>query len=165
MSTTRDHRVDEVTDGAAATSASPTVAAARAGSMHLGPPVELAARYRRAAETGDREALAGIFRSDVLVDTHVPNWRFQLQGRARAAERACVLPRPGRFTTFETEPTDRGLQLQFEWRQGASEMLVRQLHWWRLVDGQIAEQLVFCAGVWDRRLQASMAAKAPLVRP
>ena len=164
MSAHRDPRTGAAAVAATATSASAGIAAAGSGSTHLGSPAELAARYRSGAEAGDTEALARLFRPDVLVDTHVPNWRFQLQGGEAAAERACVLPRPGRFTAFDIEPTDRGLQVQFEWHQGASETVVRQLHWWRLVDGQIAEQVVFCAGVWDRRLRALMAAKAPLVR-
>ncbi len=128
---------------------------------------ELTARYRDGVEAGDPTALAPLFEADVLVDTHVPNWRFQLQGREAAAQRACVFPRPGRFTAFDTEPTASGLLVQFEWRQDHPdiEAIVRQIHAWRLDDGRITEQIVFCAGVWDRQLQALMAAKAPLVRP
>lgn len=128
---------------------------------------ELATRYRTAVETGDPATLAALYQPDALVDTHVPNWRFQLQGRAAAAERACVLPRPGRFATFDCEPTADGLLVQFEWRQPVDEgeTVVRQLHVWRLADGRIAEQVVFCAGVWDPRLQQRMAAQAPLVQP
>ena len=128
---------------------------------------ELLERYRAGAEAGTPEELVELFHDDALVDSHVPNWRFQIQGGEEAAERACVLPRPGRFTTFTSEPTARGVLVQFEWRCDTAgyELVVRQLHAWRLVDGLIAEQLVFCAGVWDRQLQELMAVKAPLVRP
>jgi hypothetical protein len=128
---------------------------------------ELTMRYRRGVEAGDPGTLAALFQPDALVDTHVPNWRFQLLGREAASQRACVFPRPGRFTAFEAEPTASGLLVQFEWRQDDPdvEAVVRQIHAWRLDDGLIAEQIVFCAGVWDRQLQALMAAEAPLVRP
>ncbi len=117
----------------------------------------VAAQYRSGAEADDPAALAVLFRPDVLVDTHVPNWRFQLEGAEAAARRACVLPRPGRFTVFDAEPTEQGLLVQFEWRTHGSQAVVRQLHRWRLDDGRIAEQLVYCAGVWDRALQARIA--------
>ncbi len=128
---------------------------------------ELLERYRSGAAAGAPEELVELFHDDALVDSHVPNWRFQIQGREEAAERACVLPRPGRFTAFTSEPTARGVLVQFEWRRDTAgyEAIVRQLHAWRLVDGRIAEQLVFCSGVWDRQLQELMAAKAPLLRP
>lgn len=80
-----------------------------------------------------------------------------------------ALPRPGRFAAFEAEPLATGdVLVQFEWRQarGGGEAIVRELHVLRLGgDGRIAEQLMFCAGVWEPQLQARMAAEAPLVRP
>ena len=131
------------------------------------PEQQLAAAYRAGVEAGDVDSLMDLFHADVLVDTHVPNWRFQLQGRDDAADRACVLPRPGRFASFEVEGAERGLLVQFAWQQdhAAGAVTVRQLHAWHVVDGRIAEQVVFCAGAWDRQLQDLMAAKAPLVRP
>ncbi|MDP8977400.1 MAG: nuclear transport factor 2 family protein [Actinomycetota bacterium] len=128
---------------------------------------DLPVRYRTAVEAGDRQALAALYQPDVLLDANVPNWRFQVQGRKTVAEQACALPRPGRFATFYSERTARGLLVQLEWRQHTADghTVVRELQAWRLADGRIAEQLIFCAGVWDPQLQARMAAEAPLVRP
>ena len=162
------HGPDSRMAGAAAVT-SPAVGTAGASGLGQRPPdpdrsAWVAARYREGAEADDPAALAALYRPDVLVDTHVPNWRFQLQGAEAAAERACVLPRPGQFSVFDTEASEHGLLVQFEWRTHGSGAVVRQLHRWCLVDGLIAEQLVYCAGVWDRRLQEQMAVAAPLVR-
>lgn len=125
--------------------------------------------YRKAVETGDQAALAELYAPEALLDAHVPNWRFQVQGREAVAARTAGLPGPGRFASFEAEPTASGDELmQFEWRQGEESggAVVRELHLLRLDDdGRIAEQVLFCAGVWDPELQARMAAEAPVVRP
>ncbi len=127
-------------------------------------------RYRDAVEAGDLAALAELYHPDVLLDAHVPNWRFQVVGRTEVARfTGSGLPAPGRFTTFEVEPTANGdLLVQLQWHQltdrgpGATS---RQLHLLRLDDGRIVEQTLFCAGVWGPGLQERMAAEAPLVRP
>ncbi|QBI18185.1 hypothetical protein ER308_00420 [Egibacter rhizosphaerae] len=128
---------------------------------------DLAARYRVAVEADDPRVLIPLYDPGALLDVHVPHWRFQVEGRRPIAEQVCVLPRPGRFTTFDGEATRDGLLVRFEWRQNGptGDALVRQLHAWRLRDGRITEHLVFCAGVWDRELQQRMAVEAPLVRP
>jgi ketosteroid isomerase-like protein len=130
----------------------------------------LAERYRAAVEAGDVDALAELYRSAVLLDAHVPNWRFQVQGRDAVAETTGTgLPGPGRFASFDAEPTVAGdLLVRCEWHQEEERggQVVRELHLWRLDDvGRITEQVVFCSGVWDRQLQARMAAEAPLIRP
>ena len=130
----------------------------------------LADRYRTAVETGALDALTVLYHPDALLDAHVPNWRFQRQGRQGVAETTGNgLPGPGRFATFDVEPTTSGdLLVQFEWRQDEAEggHVSRELHVWRLDDqGRIVEQIVFCAGIWDPQLQAQMAEEAPLVRP
>ena len=126
-------------------------------------------RYRAAVEAGDVETLAGLYHPEVLLDAHVPNWRFQVQGRNAVAETTGTgLPGPGRFASFDVEPTASGdLLVQFEWHQDGDHggHLSRELHLWRLDGERIVEQVVFCAGVWDRQLQAQMADEAPLIRP
>jgi len=127
-------------------------------------------RYRAAVESRDVETLAGLYHPDVLLDAHVPNWRFQLQGRHAVAEATGTgLPGPGRFASFDVEPTASGdLLVQFQWHQDDHEggQVSRELHLWRLDDdGRIVEQVLFCAGIWDRQLQAQMADEAPLIRP
>lgn len=126
-------------------------------------------RYRKAVEAGDQAALAELYHPEALLDAHVPNWRFQVQGRDAVAARTAGLPRPGRFASFEVEPTaSEDVLVQFEWRQHREdgETVTRELHVLRLdPDGRIAEQVLFCAGVWEPELQARMVAEAPLVRP
>ncbi len=127
-------------------------------------------RYRAAVEAGDVEHLGELCHSEVLLDAHVPNWRFQVQGRDAVAKATGTgLPGPGRFTSFEAETTTSGdLLVQFEWLQDEEQggHRSREVHIWRLDDaGRIAEQVLFCAGVWDPQLQAQMADEAPLIRP
>lgn len=130
----------------------------------------LTSRYRHAVEASDLASLGELYHPDVLLDAHVPNWRFQSLGRTEVARfTGSALPTPGRFTTFEVELTAAGdLLVQFEWRQASSDATgarARQLHVLRLADGRIVEQTLFCAGVWGPELQRRMAAEAPLVRP
>ena len=130
----------------------------------------IAGRYCAAVEARDIEMLAGLYHPEVFLDAHVPNWRFQTQGRHAVAETTGTgLPGPGRFAAFDVEPTASGdLLVQFEWRQDEEQggHVSRELHVWRLDDdGRIAEQVVFCAGVWSPELQAQMADEAPLIRP
>ena len=129
----------------------------------------IAERYRAAVEAGDHAALATLYHPEALFDAHVPRWRFQVRGRdAVVAHTGGGLPAPGRFTSFDTEPTASGhLLAQFEWRQDPDHggAVVRQQHLLRLDDGRIAEQTMFCAGIWGPELQARMAAEAPLIRP
>ncbi len=130
----------------------------------------IAERYRTAVENGDLDTLAELYHPQALLDAHVPNWRFQIQGRRTVAESAgTALPGPGRFATFNAEPTATGdLIVQFEWQQAEEQggRTSRELHLWRLDDsGRITEQIAFCAGIWDQQLQARMAEEAPLIRP
>jgi len=130
----------------------------------------LAAHYRDAVEREDLASLATLYHPDVLLDAHVPNWRFQVIGRTEVARvTGAALPGPGRFTSFAAEPTaDGDLLVQFEWRERADDdhgAKARQLHLLRLDDGRIVEQTLFCAGVWGPGLQERMAVEAPLVRP
>lgn len=125
--------------------------------------------YRKAVETSDQAALAQLYEPEALLDAHVPNWRLQVQGREAVATHTSGLPGPGSFASFDTEATASGdVLMQFEWRQREANggAVIRELHLLRLTDdGRIAEQILFCAGVWDPDLQLRMAAEAPLVRP
>lgn len=130
---------------------------------------QLAERYRTAVEHTDLDVLRSLYHPDVLLDAHVPNWRFQVTGVTEVARfTGAALPTPGRFAAFTAEPTaDGDLVVQFEWRQrtaGGDGARARQLHVLRLAGGRIREQVLFCAGVWDQELQERMAADAPLVR-
>lgn len=124
-------------------------------------------RYRAAVEDGDVPALVALYRSDALLDAHVPGWRFQVRGPEAIAERTVVMPRPGRFTDFDARTTEDGLLVRFQWQQDHDHggAAVRQLHAFRATSDGIEEQVLFCAGVWSRQLQERIAAEAPLVRP
>jgi ketosteroid isomerase-like protein len=120
----------------------------------------IAERYRTAVELGDLEALAGLYHPDALLDAHVPNWRFQVQGRHAIVENTGRLPGPGAFASFTAEPAaDGDLLVEFEWRQQPVEggAVMRELHLWRLDDGRIVEQLLYCAGIWNPDLQERIA--------
>lgn len=132
-----------------------------------GTSADIAARYRSAVEGGDSDGLAALYRPDALLDAHVPHWRFQAKGREAVAPITWAMPRPGEFTSFEAEAITGGLLVRLAWAQdgAAGGTVSRQLHVWRLFEGRIAEQLIFCAGMWDRHLQERMAVEAPLVRP
>lgn len=96
---------------------------------------------RESLETRDHDALASAYTDDVLLDAHVPNWRFQVKGRDAVIDLLRHwFPHPGRFTVWE-------LQLL------------------RLDDGRSAEQLVYCAGRWDEAHVTDMRRQAPLVKP
>ncbi len=129
----------------------------------------IAGRYRAAVEAGDRAALSQLYHPEVFFDAHVPNWRFQVEGRHAVIEHTGGgLPGPGRFTAFDAEHVASGdLLVQFEWRQHADHgaAVVRQQHLLRTDEGRITEQTMFCAGIWDPELQARMASEAPLIRP
>lgn len=130
----------------------------------------IAERFRTAVESGDLNTLAELYHPEVLLDVHVPNWRFQIQGRRTVAEAAgTALPGPGRFTAFDAESTaSEDLLVQFEWQQAKEHggQISRELHLWRLNDARrITEQVAFCAGIWDQQLQSRMAQEAPLIRP
>ncbi len=131
-------------------------------------PQIIAEHYRAAVEARDVASLAELYEPEVLLDAHVPNWRFQVQGRHAVAEiTGTALPGPGRFASFNVEPTASGdLLLEFEWRghTDVGEAVSRELHVLRLDGGRIAEQVLYCAGVWSPQLQQQMAAEAPLVR-
>ncbi len=131
---------------------------------------DLAVRYRDAVERQDLTTLATLYHPDVLLDAHVPNWRFQVIGRTEVARiTGGALPGPGRFERFDAEPTaDGDLLVQFQWRQHSevrTGALARQLHVLRVEAGRIVAQTLFCAGVWDPELQQQMATDAPLVQP
>lgn len=130
----------------------------------------LADRYQAAVESGDLAALRALYDPDVLLDAHVPNWRFQVTGRTEVARiTGTGLPTPGRFASFTGETTlDGDVVIHFEWWQRTEDgdgARARQLHLLRVEDGRIVEQTLFCAGVWSPELQRRMAVEAPLVRP
>ena len=107
----------------------------------------------------DRNGIAELYHSEVLLDAHVPNRRFQIQGRHAVAETTGTgLPGPGRFASFDVETTaSADLLVQFEWRHDEEQggHLSRELHIWRLDDaGRIAEQVFLTTKVWNDDIAA-----------
>lgn len=130
----------------------------------------LTATFVRAVSSGHLDELAGLYTDDALFDAHVPNWRFQAAGRDAVLDVLRGWFRaPGRFAEFESEPTAAGdLLVRFEFRERdgtPEEIRTRELQLWRVEEGRISEQIVYCAGRWDGELVARMSAEAPLVRP
>lgn len=121
----------------------------------------------RCLESGDFAQLAPAYSPNALLDAHVPNWRFQLEGPERiTGQFQSWWPTPGRLTAWGATATDDGFVVQFErwWQEGPDELSCRQLHLLRLEAGSVVEQVVYCAGRWGADLRAKMAAASPLVR-
>ncbi len=130
----------------------------------------LATEFTTCVEQGDFDRIAGLYTDDAVFDAHVPNWRFQAQGPDAIAEQLKGwFQLPGRFHEVQTQATECGdLLVRFAWHEQEgtdAEITSRELQLWRLAGDRIAEQVVFCAGRWDRPLVKQMAAEAPLVRP
>lgn len=130
----------------------------------------LVERFTSSVERGDSDQLPELYTADAVFDAHVPNWRFQVQGPAAIAEQLKGwFQLPGRFHELQTHATVGGdLLVRFAWceQEDTEEAITsREMQLWRLAGGQIAEQVVFCAGRWDAHLVSQMTAEAPLRRP
>jgi hypothetical protein len=134
----------------------------------ISPPVApLVDRITDAFVTGVTDDLPALYRPDVLVDVIVPSWRFQLQG-AEAVEALLTEEfLPGRRVThWHRTATEDGLLLELEvWAPiDGVDRFSRAMHQFRVVDGAIAEHIVYCSGFWRPEDLARQAIEAPMVR-
>lgn len=129
----------------------------------------LTERVARCLQALAYDSLAQLYTPDVLVDADVPNWRFQMKGRAEILEvlRREELGLPGVHTTsFRwTATVDGGLVAQREVRFDGDDgpHLWRDVHVLRSEDGWITEHAISCTGIWDPATIARQAAEAPMV--
>jgi hypothetical protein len=117
-------------------------------------------RFIHALETSDWDGLEDAYTDDAIFDASVPNWHFQIEGAAAAVDQLrdwFGVPDPT-LTELNVVTTDEGAVVDFELRRTCPGNPAenhdphlegcRQAHIFRLVDGRIAEQRVYCAGEW-----------------
>jgi hypothetical protein len=128
---------------------------------------ELAGAYAKAMADRDIAAIGELYRPDALVDVNVPTWRYQLQGpESVSAALGENLPK-GPFTTTARplDPSEwAGIELEYRLGEGDDAPLIREVNLVRVVDGRIAEHVIYCTGEWDAATIARQADQAPMVR-
>ena len=75
-------------------------------------------------------------------------------------------PAPARLLRWQELPTDWGIVIQAEERQGEgeAEVYLRYVNLLFIEDGQIIEHICYCSGPWDVATVRRHAAEAPMVR-
>lgn len=131
--------------------------------------MEIVQSFTSGIAEGDFIAVGELYAPDALMDAHVPDWRFQVHGRRAIVDQlARWFCAPGVFREVEVEAVAGGdLFVRFEWCEAPGtneEVISREMHQWRLDGGRISEQVVFCAGRWDRDLVDRMTVEAPRER-
>jgi hypothetical protein len=124
-------------------------------------------RITDAFVTGVTDDLPSLYRADVLIDVVVPSWRFQLQGAEAVQALLDEEFLPGRrVTQWHRTATEDGVLLELEvWAPiDGVDRFSRAMHQFRLVDGAIAEHIVYCSGFWRPEDLARQAIEAPMVR-
>ena len=127
---------------------------------------ELAARFVTWLEDGVRPD--AMFAEDVFVDLSLPHWRVQAQGADAAFHvREDSHPSTGKVAVEALDRTSRGFLIQFteRWDAAGQGWYCRELIHCVVVDGRIAELVVYCTGDWDEAVQARHAAQVRLPRP
>ena len=126
----------------------------------------LSARFHDAFRTF--EAGDDAFTPDVFCDLNMPEWRFQLQGRAAfAAQLERINEGPSKIEVLRTVPTTSGFVTEHVEHQDVDgeDHSARRLILCEVVRGRIAEVTVYCTGEWNDELRARHAAEAPMIRP
>src|SRR6266567_5455437 len=114
----------------------------------------LAQHAERCYQTEDWDDLAAIYAPDVLLDVHVPSWRFQLQGRDTAI--GWFKEQVARFENFHVtwvsaNPTEGGVVVEWEMRTGDddNEQLCREVDILHGDGARIHTHVIWCTGMWD----------------
>jgi ketosteroid isomerase-like protein len=132
------------------------------------------ARFLEAMRGGDWTGFEDAYTDDAIFDASVPNWHFQWEGAAMCAaqlgEWFGIVP--DRFEPTVTL-TEDGAVVDFEMRRmcpgnpaenhAPHVEGTRQAHIFRLRDGKICEQRVYCAGEWLEDDWRKIDAEAPKV--
>lgn len=131
---------------------------------------DLASAFHEAYLRGDPAPLTRCYDDDVLADVFVPQWRFQVRGKADllAALAGEELGLPGhRLTRFRSTPTEDGVLVEVEVRSrvDGGEQLWQTLHRARLRHGRIVEHVVYCTGHQDTAVIERQVTDAWLSRP
>jgi len=140
----------------------------------LGQVPEAIQRFVEALRTAQWEGLEDAYADDAVFDASVPNWHFQYEGAAKCVEQL--------RDWFGIEPmlleqrvtaTEDGAVVDFELRRMCPGNPAenhpphvegtRQAHIFRLRDGKIVEERVYCSGEWLEEDWKRIDAEAPKV--
>jgi hypothetical protein len=116
-------------------------------------------RFLAAIEAGTAPP-TGVFADDALLDATVPNWRFTVRGEQAVRDQLAGWYRePGRFEDLRRTPLPGGELVEFtlSWEEAGVPHAAHQAHVFRLENGHIATDTVFCGGRWPASLLAEMA--------
>lgn len=115
------------------------------------------------------DQLSEAYSPEVLLDVHVPQWRFQIQGSEGAIEwfKNTTSHMKG-FRVPWTRVTATESLIVLEWEVHADgddgEHLCREVDLFHLEDGRVAHHVIFCTGMWDPATIARQRDEAPMVR-
>ena len=129
----------------------------------------LAQHVERCYRTEDWDGLAEIYATDVLLDVHVPLWRFQVQGPNVVVdwykEQISHFDK-FRVTWVRATPMEGGVVVEWEMRtgEGDNEQLCREVDILHGDGMRIHTQVVWCTGMWDQETIRRQRAEAPMVR-
>ena len=140
----------------------------------MGEQHEAISKFVEAMRTARWDGFEKMYTPDALFDASVPNWHFQLEGGDKAVEQLADWfgIAPDVFEAVITA-TEDGAVVDFEMRRtcpgNPSENHAphlegtRQAHIFRLRDGKIAEERVYCSGEWLEEDWRKIDAEAPKV--
>ena len=129
----------------------------------------LADRIASCLRAFDFERLADLYRADALLDVSVPQWRFQLQGRAAIRqwlrEEIHAVGGAGRVAGWRVTRTVDGIVAEWEVRftRDGEEHLWREVHLFHTDGEAITEHVNYCTGIWEPETIARQAVEAPMV--
>jgi len=127
-------------------------------------------RVEQAIQDLDLDPIRDLYHDDVVLDVHVPTWRFQAQGPDALLnwyrDTVSHMPNPRTVWTRAT-PTADGAIVEWELRvgpEGAEEHLCREVDIFHTDGDRITEHVIWCTGMWDPATIARQKAEAPMVR-
>ena len=130
----------------------------------------IASRIAARLHALDFEGLAELYRADALLDSSVPEWRFQLQGRdairEKLQEEAAHLSGGARVSGWRVTSTADGVAIELEVRfsQEGEERQWREVHLFHTDGEAITEHVNYCTGIWNAATIARHTVEAPMVR-
>lgn len=108
-----------------------------------------------------------LFVDDVLFDVNVPDWRFQVAGRAEVAKMVNEnSPEGNDVEASRLVVTSTGFLMEIVTRgRGEVGGLSRQLCLVNVDRGRITSVVIYCTGVWNADLEARHAREVSLIDP
>ncbi len=131
--------------------------------------MDIAAELERCYRTRDVEGMRAAYADDVVLDAHVPGWRFQLEGPDKTiAWFTDTIAGLGDYRIPWSRVTTGPDVVVLEWEmrvgEGDQERLCQQVDVLHLAGGRVTEHVFWCTGIWDPATVARQRAEAPMVR-